>query len=94
MDQFTALLQQALLDPFRIVLLIGLVITQARTRAVTGLVLPLLAGVVFVAVILPVTMGFGAAQGLTLAIAAGLAANVLLLMPILLVARLLQRRGR
>lgn len=94
MDAFTALLQQALLDPFRIVLLIGLVITQMRTAAVTGMVLPLLAGIVFVAVILPATMGFGAAQGLPLAIAAGIAANVLLLVPILFVARLLQRRGR
>lgn len=94
MDAFTALLQQALLDPFRIVLLVGLVITQIRTQAVTGKVLPLLAGVVFVAVILPVTMGFGAAEGLPLAIAAGMVANILWLVPILLVARLILRRGR
>ena len=42
-------------DPFRIVLLIGLVITMMRTRAATGVALPLALGGVFVAFLLPMT---------------------------------------
>lgn len=48
-----------LADPFRIALAIGLVITMGRTQGVTGTWLPLLAGVVFIAVIIPMTMQTG-----------------------------------
>lgn len=88
MPAFADLVTAALTDPFRIVLLIGLVITQRRTVAQTGMVLPLALGVAFVAVLLPLTMGFGAAAGLPVAVGAGLVANVIILVPILIAARI------
>ena len=42
-------------DPFRIALIIGLVVTMVRTRAQTGTVVPLAAGVLFVAGVIPST---------------------------------------
>lgn len=88
MPELTALLTEALTDPFRVVLLIGLVLTQRRTAATTGLVLPLAMGCIFVAVLLPMAMNFGAEAGLPKAIGAGLVANVILLIPMLLAAYL------
>lgn len=76
-DMLTAMLA----DPFRLVLLAGLVLTQRNTAAVTGRVLPLALGVLFVAVILPVTTLRGVP--LVPAIGLGIAANVILLIPIL-----------
>jgi hypothetical protein len=52
----TALLVQQFTDVFRIGLLAGLIYTTERTRAQTGVLLPLIAGVIFVAVIIPATM--------------------------------------
>lgn len=46
-------------DVFRIGLLVALVLTARRTVQATGTVLPLLAGIVFVAVIIPTTRGSG-----------------------------------
>lgn len=75
------LLQSQLLDPFRIGLIIALLYTAIRNRANTGSVVPLAAGVVFVAVILPSTMGLGAAEtlGLWTVIGVGVLSNVILL---------------
>jgi hypothetical protein len=53
------LINSQLTDPFRIGLLIALFVTMLRTRAASGIVLPLAAGIVFVAVIVPTTMGSG-----------------------------------
>lgn len=47
------LMESQLQDPFRIALLFGLVYTTQRNRAATGLWLPLAAGIIFVAVLLP-----------------------------------------
>ena len=79
-----------LTDLFRIGLMIALVVTMLRTAAVTGRVLPLALGVVFVAVILPSTMPGGSAS-LTDAILAGLVSNLIILMPILAVAAVVAR---
>lgn len=87
------LISAALTDPFRVILLVGLVITQRRTAAVTGTVLPIALGLVFVAVIIPLTMGFGAEAGLFRAVLAGLVANVIWLVPIVAVVRFWQRRA-
>ena len=92
MTEFSDLLSAALMDPFRIVLMIGLVITQRRTKAQTGTLLPLAAGVLFVAVILHFSMGFGANAGMVMAVGAGMLANALILIPILLIAQLLDKR--
>jgi len=75
------LLQSQLLDPFRLGLIVALLYTAEQNRAATGMLLPLAAGVAFVAVILPSTMGLGAAAGLGFWTVAGvgLVANVLIL---------------
>ena len=84
------LIQSQLLDPFRIGLIIALVVTMARTRAATGIVLPLAAGVVFVAVILPSTMNPSAAP-LMDAVLAGLVSNLILLGIVLALALVVRR---
>ncbi|MCB6178463.1 hypothetical protein LHP98_10000 [Rhodobacter sp. Har01] len=68
-----------LADPFRIGLIIALVATMARTRAATGTALPLAAGVLFVAVILPTTMGRGLAEPLWRQVSAGVLSNAVIL---------------
>lgn len=72
-------------DVFRIGLIIALVVTMLRTSNVTGRVLPLAAGVVFVAVILPSTMP-GHSDNLISAILAGLVSNLIILGLVLLLA--------
>lgn len=74
---FLDLLAAALVDPFRIGLIVALVLTTLRTQAATGRWLPLAAGVLFVAVIIPATMG--TAQPIRVAVAIGVVANLLLL---------------
>lgn len=69
------LINTQLTDPFRIGLLIALFVTMLRTRAASGTVLPLAAGIVFVAVIVPTTMGGGFVLQTVLA---GLIANVVI----------------
>ncbi len=82
-----------LTDVFRIGLIIALVITMFRTAPVTGRLVPLACGVVFVAVILPTTMPGGSAS-LTHAILAGLVSNLVILILVLAVARLISRLRR
>lgn len=55
MDQ-SALLIAQLTDVFRIGLLAGLIYTAERTRAQTGVLVPLLVGIVFIAIIIATTM--------------------------------------
>jgi hypothetical protein len=54
----TTLLMSQLTDIFRIGLLAGLILTMERTRAQTGVVLPIVAGIVFIAVIIPATQAW------------------------------------
>ena len=82
-----------LTDLFRIGLIIGLVYTMHRTAAVTGRVLPLVLGVVFVAVMLPATMP-SPSVSLTDAILAGLVSNTIILVPVLALAALIARKRR
>jgi hypothetical protein len=74
----TDLLLAQLADPFRIGLIIALVVTMLRTAAVTGRLVPLAAGVVFVAVIIPMTLQAGQAD-VSRAVAVGIVTNVILL---------------
>ena len=53
---FTEIVQAQLGDMFRAALILALLYTMLRTRAVTGTWLPLAAGIVFVAVIIPMPM--------------------------------------
>ena len=89
----TDLVFSQLTDVFRIGLIIVLVITMLRTSSVTGRVLPLVLGVVFVAVIIPTTMTGGSAV-LTQAILVGLVSNTVILVVVLGVARLVARLRR
>ncbi|MDH2328416.1 hypothetical protein QCN27_16300 [Cereibacter sp. SYSU M97828] len=74
------LLISQLTDPFRIGLLVALVLTTLRNAAISGVIVPLLAGIVFVAVIIPVTMEGGADP---IRIAVGLASNAIILAVVL-----------
>ncbi len=51
--EISTLLAQQFTDIFRLGLLAGLIYTTERTRSQTGVLLPLVAGVIFVAVIIP-----------------------------------------
>ena len=81
-------------DPFRIGLLIALFITMLRTRAASGTWVPLAAGVVFVAVILPTTMQTALAAPLPQVIGVGVAANVVIVALIMAVWEIYQRVRR
>ncbi len=89
----TDLVLSQLTDFFRIGLIIALVVTMHRTAAVTGRVLPLALGVVFVAVMLPSTMPSGSAS-LADAVLAGLVSNSIILVPVLAFAELIARLRR
>jgi hypothetical protein len=82
-----------LADPFRWALIAGLVFTMVRTEAVTGRFIPLVAGIAFVAAIIPLTMGpRGVSMGQ--AIGLGVASNLVILAVVLglwTVARRLRR---
>lgn len=82
-----------LTDIFRIGLIVALVVTMRRTSAVTGRVLPLVLGVLFVAVILPTTLR---SQQVALedAVIAGLVSNVIILGAVLAAAVLMERLRR
>ncbi len=87
------LVMSQLMEPFRIGLIIGLVITMQRTAAVTGRIVPLVLGVLFVAVMLPTTMPSDSVS-LQDAMLAGVASNVILLIPVLALAWLIVRLRR
>ena len=71
------LLLSQLLDPFRIGLLIALVVTAYNTAGTIGVAVPLVLGAVFVAVLIPITMQ-SEDVAKTTAILTGLAANAIL----------------
>jgi hypothetical protein len=87
------LIAAQLLEPFRIALLIGLVITMRRTRAATGTWLPLALGIGFVAVLMPSTLASYPAEPTWRPVVAGLVANSLIVAVILGAFRLFDRRG-
>lgn len=87
----TDLLLSQLSDPFRIGLLIALFVTMLRTRAASGTYVPLAAGAVFVAVLIPAVVQTSVAVPFALAAGVGLAANVILLAVILAAWTLYQR---
>lgn len=77
---FTEILMSQITDPFRLGLIVALVVVMLRTEAVTGRYIPLALGVLFVAVILPMTTARGLAEGgMRQAIALGIVANLVLL---------------
>ena len=83
------LLTNSLLDPLRAGLIVALFVTTLRTRHDTGFAVPLALGLVFVAVIIPVTKGI---VPILPAIAAGLVANIIMISIILGIWTLWSRR--
>ena len=73
----SALVVAQFTDIFRLGLLAGLIYTTRRTRQQTGVLLPLLAGIVFVAVIIPATMPMPGTPQLT-ATLSGIAVNAVI----------------
>jgi hypothetical protein len=71
-----------LTDPFRIGLIFFMFLTALRTRHTLGLVMPLALGVVFVAVLIPMTTGANTAlvrDALWWAIGFGIVSNAIVL---------------
>lgn len=89
----TELVFSQLSDLFRIGLIVALVVTMRRTAAVTGRVVPLALGVVFVAVMLPATMS-SASSSSGDAIVAGLISNSIILAFVLACAAVIARVRR
>ncbi len=89
----TDLVLSQLSDLFRIGLIVALVVTMRRTAPVTGRVLPLVLGVAFVAVMIPVTMP-GASSHSGDAIVAGLISNSIILALVLACAEVIARVRR
>ena len=65
-------------DPFRIGMVIALMLTMLRTVAVTGRVVPLIAGVGFIAVLIPLTLQSGQGDKVV-AITVGIVSTAVLL---------------
>jgi hypothetical protein len=74
---FGALIISQLTDPFRIGLIAALIYTTIRNSAFTGWLVPLAAGVVFVAFIIAVTMPNGG-QNQAIVISAGVVSNAII----------------
>lgn len=66
-------------DPFRIGLLLALLLTMRRTLATTGVWVPLTAGMIFVALLIPMTLTPPADDEMLPAVLLGLLANILIL---------------
>ena len=75
----TDLLVSQLTDVFRVGMIVALIATTLRTEAVTGRLIPLLAGILFVAVIIPLTLQTGSPVPLVRSIFMGIIANLVLL---------------
>jgi hypothetical protein len=73
----TEILQSQLTDIFRIGMMVALVFTAERTRANTGMVIPILLGIAFIAVMIPMTMQSSAPEPLALRVGLGLVSNAI-----------------
>jgi hypothetical protein len=65
------------LDPFRIGLLLALFATMLRTRPTTGTLLPLAAGAIFVAILIPSTLPSDQGEPLVTAVLIGILTNAI-----------------
>lgn len=73
------ILTAQLTDLFRIGLMIALIITAKRNVAATGWILPLIFGVIFVAVMIPLTLPSQTADPLWQVAGVGVVANLIIL---------------
>lgn len=74
----TDLIISQITDPFRLALLAGLALTASRTAPVNGVIVPLIAGSVFVAAIIPLVLK-PAGDQMLLQVGLGIAVNGLIL---------------
>ncbi len=91
MDHSTLLIAQ-LTDLFRIGLLVGLIYTAERTRAQTGIIVPLLIGIAFIAIIIATTMPVAGVPVLQ-AIVSGVVANSIITAVLWLIWMAIKKRG-
>jgi hypothetical protein len=77
LEIYIPIITAQLTDPFRIGLIVALVYTTIRNAAVTGWLVPLAAGIVFVAFIIAVTMPVGG-QSQAVVISAGVVSNAII----------------
>lgn len=89
---YTSLLTSQLTDLFRVGLLVGLFYTMERTKPQTGIAIPLLAGIAFVAVIIPSTMPVTGVS-FSDALVTGLVANSLIVAVLWLIFGFLKKRS-
>lgn len=73
------ILTSQLTDLFRIGLMIALIITAKRNVAATGWVLPLIFGVIFVAIMIPSTLQTQSTEPFWRLVAVGIVANLVIL---------------
>ncbi|MBT1155105.1 hypothetical protein J1C56_05830 [Aminobacter anthyllidis] len=83
-----------LTDPFRIGLLIALVVTAANTAPNLNRWIPIALGIVFVAVLIPFSIGANATINTTTAVLVGLVSNATILAVLLAAKVLYSRRAR
>lgn len=88
---FGEILFEQLTNPFRLGLIVALVVTMLRTQEVTGRWAPLALGVIFVAIIIPLTMARGAAEPFWQLVAVGIVANLVLLALVMAIRHLVLR---
>jgi hypothetical protein len=86
------LLAAQLMDVFRIGLLAALVYTTLRNQANTGVAVPLLAGLVFIAVIIPVTTTTSQ-EPVWRVVASGIVANAIIVAVLWAIASLFRRKA-
>jgi hypothetical protein len=79
-----------LTDPFRIGLIVVMMLTAYRTRGAMGLMTPIAMGVVFVAAIIPMTMQPDSPDQI-FAIGAGVLSNVILLVAAIAIRAVIMR---
>jgi hypothetical protein len=89
--QFVDIFLAQLIDPFRIGLLVVLVMTAVNTSAQTGFFLPLLLGAIFVAILIPTAMSDEAGSSKYSLIAVGLVSNAVIL-GVIIVLRMIAAR--
>ena len=83
-----------LTDPFRIGMLIALVLTAANTAQALNRWIPIALGIVFVAVLIPFSIGANATINTTTAVLVGLVSNATILAVLLAAKVLYSRRAR
>lgn len=88
------LLVSQVTDLFRIGLIIALSVTAKRNVAITGQILPLICGIVFVAIIIPVTLQSASTQPVWQRAAVGVVANLIILAGVFITDALIVRLRR